>query len=126
MRRCVRMWIGSPAWNRPVGAVFAVVLPEAGIAEAPLIKDRMMVALNRYASSAPVPLAFSYGAAALERDGNDSAPVEAGRNAQCRRALPGLSGPFRQRATGGRSAQRRHPRQASSVATVTWSIANAC
>ena len=68
-------WIGR--LESPVGAVFAVVLPEAGIIEAPLIKERMMAALTRYAESAAAPLAFSYGAAALERDGNDSAPVEA-------------------------------------------------
>ncbi|HEY0939364.1 MAG TPA: response regulator [Steroidobacter sp.] len=67
-------WIGR--LESPVGAVFAIVLPEAGITEAPLIKDRMMAGLTRHASSAPVRLAFSYGVAALERDGNDSAPVE--------------------------------------------------
>ncbi len=67
-------WIGR--MESPIGAAFAVVLPEAGITEAPLIKDRMMVGLRRYASSAPVRLAFSYGVAALERDGSDGAPVE--------------------------------------------------
>ncbi len=34
-----------------MGAVFAVVLPEAGITEVPLIKGRMMLGLTRYASS---------------------------------------------------------------------------
>lgn len=86
-------WIAR--MESPVGAVFAVALPEAGIAEAPLIKDRMMVALSRYASSAPVPLTFSYGVAALDRDGNDSAPVEAGEMlnvAEHCRGCPGHSG----------------------------------
>lgn len=86
-------WIGR--METPVGAVFAVVLPEAGIIEAPLIKERMMAALNRYAGGCPVPLAFSYGVAALERDGNDSAPVEAGEMlnvAEHCRGCPGHSG----------------------------------
>lgn len=86
-------WIGR--MEVPVGAVFAVVLPEAGIAEAPLIKERMMVTLSRYVSSAPVRLVFSYGVAALERDGNDSTPVEAAEMldvAEHCRACPGHSG----------------------------------
>lgn len=86
-------WIGRI--EAPVGAVFAVVLPEAGIAEAPLIKDRMMVGLNRYAASIPVPLVYSYGVAALERDGTDGAPVEAGEMlnvAEHCRGCPGHSG----------------------------------
>lgn len=66
-------WIGR--MESPLGAVFAVVLPEAGITETPVIKDRMMAELTCYASSAPVRLTFSYGVAALERDG-DGTPVE--------------------------------------------------
>jgi DNA-binding response OmpR family regulator len=86
-------WIAR--MESPVGAVFAVVLPEAGITEAPLIKERMMVGLNRYAASVSVPLAFSYGVAALERDGNDSSPVEANEMlnvAEHCRGCPGHSG----------------------------------
>jgi PleD family two-component response regulator len=86
-------WIGR--LETPVGAAFAVVLPEAGIVDAPAIKERMMTALNRYASSSAVPLAFSYGTAALELDGNDSAPVEAGAMlnvAEHCRHCPGHSG----------------------------------
>jgi hypothetical protein len=86
-------WIGR--LESPVGAVFAVVLPEAGVTEAPLIKERMMAGLTRYAGSAPVPLVFSYGVAALDRDGNDSAPVEAGEMlnvAEHCRDCPGHSG----------------------------------
>jgi hypothetical protein len=55
----------------------------------------MMVALNRYAASAPTPLAFTYGVAALERDGNDGAPVDAGEMlnvAEHCRHCPGHSG----------------------------------
>ncbi len=59
MPRFARMWIGSARMESPVGAVFAVVLPEAGIAEAPLIKERMMVALTRYARQC-------FGAAGLQ------------------------------------------------------------
>lgn len=86
-------WIGR--MEAATGAVFAVVLPEAGIVEAPLIKERMMAALTRYAGSAPVPLAFSYGVAALERTGTDSVPVDAGQMldvAEHCRACPGHSG----------------------------------
>jgi PleD family two-component response regulator len=86
-------WIGR--MEAPAGAVFAVVLPEAGIVEAPVIKERMMAALIRHASGLPVPLAFSYGVAALERDVNDGAPVEASEMLNvaehCRRC-PGRSG----------------------------------
>jgi PleD family two-component response regulator len=81
--------------DTPVGAAFAVVLPEAGIADVPAIKERMITVLNRYASNASVPLAFSYGTAALDRDGNDSAPVDAGEMlnvAEHCRHCPGHSG----------------------------------
>ncbi|MBL8271424.1 response regulator [Steroidobacter sp.] len=87
-------WIAR--METPAGAVFAVVLPEAGIAEVPLVKERMRASLTRYASSVSVPLAFSYGVAALERDGNDSAPVEAAEMiavAEHCRNCPGHSGP---------------------------------
>ncbi|MBM0108376.1 response regulator [Steroidobacter sp. S1-65] len=86
-------WIGR--LESPVGAVFAVVLPEAGIIEAPLIKERMMAALTRYAETAAAPLAFSYGVAALERDGNGGAPVDAAEMlnvAEHCRHCPGHSG----------------------------------
>lgn len=86
-------WIGR--MESPVGAVFAVVLPEAGISEVPLIKQRMMATLTRYAETVSAPLVFSYGVAALERDGNDSTPVEAAAMldvAEHCRACPGHSG----------------------------------
>jgi PleD family two-component response regulator len=67
-------WIGR--MDVPVGAAFAVVLPEAGITEVPVIKGRMLTDLARYAGSVPVRLVFSYGVTALEREGNDGAPVE--------------------------------------------------
>jgi hypothetical protein len=86
-------WIGR--LESAVGAVFGVVFPEAGITEVPLIKERMMAALTRYAAGASVPLAFSYGVAALERSGTDNVPVEASEMLdvaeQCR-SCPGHSG----------------------------------
>lgn len=82
--------------DTPVGAAFAVVLPEAGIVDVPAIKERMIAVLNRYASNASVPLAFSYGTAALELDGHDSVPpVDAGgmlNVAEHCRHCPGHSG----------------------------------
>lgn len=86
-------WIGR--LDAGVGAVFAVILPEAGITETPMIKERIMAALNRYAGNLPVPLVFTYGTTALERDGNDSAPVDAGEMlnvAEHCRSCPGHSG----------------------------------
>lgn len=86
-------WIGR--LEVAVGATFAAVLPEAGISESPAIKERMMMALTRYAANAPVPMAFTYGVAALERAGNDGAPVDAGEMlnvAEHCRYCPGHSG----------------------------------
>lgn len=86
-------WIGRV--DTPVGAAFAIVLPEAGIVDVPAIKERMIAILDRYASNASVPLAFSYGTAALERDGSDTAPVDAGEMlnvAEHCRHCPGHSG----------------------------------
>lgn len=86
-------WIGR--METEVGAVFVVALPEAGISETPAIKERMMGALNRYAASGvSAPLRFSYGVAALERDG-DGAPVDANEMlnvAEHCRGCPGHSG----------------------------------
>lgn len=48
-------------------AAFAVVLPEAGIAEVPAIKDRLQRMLRRYARVQHLAIEFSFGAAALER-----------------------------------------------------------
>jgi two-component system cell cycle response regulator len=86
-------WIGR--MEASTGAAFAVVLPEAGSIEVPLIKERMLDALTRHASTVAVPLAFSYGAAALERNGNDGTPVEAAdmlEVAELCRGCPGHSG----------------------------------
>lgn len=69
-------WVGR--LETPVGAAFAIVLPEAGISDAPVIKDRLLVALRRYAEAGrPLPLEFTFGVSALERSGNDGAPVDA-------------------------------------------------
>lgn len=79
----------------PIGAAFAVVLPEAGISDMPAIKERMIAVLNRYASNASVPLAFSYGTAALDLEGSDNPPVDAAEMlnvAEHCRHCPGHSG----------------------------------
>jgi PleD family two-component response regulator len=67
-------WIGR--LEASAGATFALVLPEAGVAEAPSIKDRVLNALRRYADSTNRRLAFSVGVAALER-GTAGAQVDA-------------------------------------------------
>jgi hypothetical protein len=51
--------------------------------------------LRRYANTAPVALSFSYGVSALDRDGTDGAPAEAGEMlavAEHCRGCPGHSG----------------------------------
>lgn len=58
-------------------ATFAVVLPEAGIADGPAIKERMLAALHRYMQSESVNLTISFGVGALERHGPGGASVEA-------------------------------------------------
>jgi hypothetical protein len=63
-------WIGMI--DTPSGIAFAVVLPEAGIAEAPIVKERIANALRRFAS---VQLHVSCGVAALDRQGGGQ-PVE--------------------------------------------------
>jgi PleD family two-component response regulator len=58
-------WVGR--LDAGPGATFALVLPEAGVAEAPSIKDRVLNALRRYADSSNEQLVFSVGVAALDR-----------------------------------------------------------
>lgn len=87
-------WVGR--MESDAGAVFVIVLPEAGVAEAPLVKDRVLMALRRYAATQRVPLAFTFGVAALERAGNDGAPVDAKEMlevAEHCRACAGRTGP---------------------------------
>jgi PleD family two-component response regulator len=87
-------WVGR--MESSVGAVFGIVLPDAGVVEAPLIKDRLLMALRRYAAAQAVPLAFTFGVAALERAGNDGAPVNAKemlKVAEHCRACAGHTGP---------------------------------
>jgi PleD family two-component response regulator len=68
-------WIGR--LETPRGAAFAIVMPEAGIADMPAIKDRLASAIHGYTGTQSAPkLSFSVGVAALERSGNDGAPVD--------------------------------------------------
>jgi PleD family two-component response regulator len=68
-------WIGRIETS--VGAAFAIVLPEAGITEAPAVKDRLIEALNQYASSSrPLPISFNFGVATIERGAEDATPIE--------------------------------------------------
>jgi two-component system cell cycle response regulator len=60
-------WVGR--LDARAGATFVLVLPEAGVAEAPLIKDRVLNALRQYGQSSGEQLAFSVGVAALDRTG---------------------------------------------------------
>jgi PleD family two-component response regulator len=68
-------WVGR--MESSVGALLAIVLPDAGVIEAPLVKDRLLMSLRRYAAAQSSPLIFTFGVAALERAGNDGAPVDA-------------------------------------------------
>jgi PleD family two-component response regulator len=69
-------WIGR--MDVSIGDAFTVVLPETGLAEAPIIKERVLAALRRWAESVPgIELTFSVGAAALERGTGRDAPVGA-------------------------------------------------
>lgn len=55
---------------------FALVLPEAGIAEAPALKQRLLGMLRRYADRHELCIEFTFGAAALERERDPAAPLE--------------------------------------------------
>lgn len=58
-------WIGR--MEAPVGASFALVLPEAAIGHTPAIKERVLNALRRNAESQSARLTFEVGVAALDR-----------------------------------------------------------
>ena len=64
-------WIGTVATG--TGAAFAVVLPEAGVTEAPIVKERLANALRHFADSGE--LILSYGVTALGREG-EGPPVD--------------------------------------------------
>jgi PleD family two-component response regulator len=89
-------WIGR--LDVKVGDAFTVVLPETGMGEAPIIKERVLSALRRWAESAQdLELAFSVGAAALERGADRDAPVVGAAEmldvAEHCRPCPGRAGP---------------------------------
>ena len=56
---------------------FAIVLPEANVGDGPAIKNRLFVALDRYAQTENLILNFSSGLVALERHGPGGPAVEA-------------------------------------------------
>ena len=68
-------WVGR--MNPEGGLTFAVVLPEAGIADGPAIKERILAALRRYMQAESLNLTFTFGVGALERHGPGGASVEA-------------------------------------------------
>jgi PleD family two-component response regulator len=88
-------WIGRVATRQ--GAAFAVVLPEAGVADATAIKERMLTSLRRWAETNPRQrLAFTFGVAALERGSSEGTPVDAKDMldvAEHCRSCPGRAGP---------------------------------
>lgn len=68
-------WVGR--LDAECGATFAVVLPEAGIADTSIIADRVLASLKRNATGSDAPMAFSIGAAALDRTAPDGVQVDA-------------------------------------------------
>jgi PleD family two-component response regulator len=88
-------WTGRLDSER--GAVFAVVLPESSISEAPRIKERLLVALRRYAEGfATLQLTFAFGVAALEDTSQQSPAVDTAEMMEIAglcRSCPGHTGP---------------------------------
>ncbi|MGH8179337.1 MAG: response regulator [Steroidobacter sp.] len=68
-------WVGRV--DAAVGATFVAVLPEASVAEAPAIKDRLLNALRRYSASTDAQITFNVGVAAIERSVSAGAQVDA-------------------------------------------------
>lgn len=68
-------WVGRLDAER--GATFAVVLPEAGVADTPVVADRVLAALRRDAASSGAQISFSIGAAALDRTAPDGEQLDA-------------------------------------------------
>ena len=88
-------WTGRLDSER--GAVFAVVLPESSISEAPRIKERLVVALRRFAEGFEgLQLTFAFGVAALEDQAQQSPIVDTAELLEigglCR-SCPGRTGP---------------------------------
>ena len=87
-------WVGRA--EAATGAAFTIVLPEAGICEAPVVKDRLLMTLRRFADTLPTPLAFTFGVATLERGTSESTPVDAREMLKVAghcRACPGRTSP---------------------------------
>jgi PleD family two-component response regulator len=67
-------WVGRLETQEE--AAFAVVLPEAGIADGPAIKERLLAALRRVAHSESLDLVFTFGLSGLERSGPNAPSVD--------------------------------------------------
>ncbi len=75
---CIRAhvdWVGRHEAER--GAIFALVLPEAGVIDTPAIKERVMQRLLDIGQDASVALTVRLGVSALDRGMADGAQVEA-------------------------------------------------
>ncbi|HEU4654236.1 MAG TPA: response regulator, partial [Steroidobacteraceae bacterium] len=68
-------WIGRVETFE--GECFAVVLPEAGLSDAPVIKERLLNALRSFSDAQGLKLQFTFGLAALERGGFEGVAVDA-------------------------------------------------
>jgi hypothetical protein len=68
-------WVGRA--DAAKGAAFAIVLPEAGISEAPFVKDRLLMTLRRFADTLSPRVAFRGGGAARGRGTTESTPIDA-------------------------------------------------
>ena len=68
-------WVGRVDGTE--GLCFAVVLPEAGLSDAPVIKERLLNALRAFSDSQGLKLQMSFGLAALERGGFEGVAVDA-------------------------------------------------
>jgi PleD family two-component response regulator len=61
----------------PTGASFAIVLPEAGVADAPVIKERILAGLRQYTYTSGLELLFSIGVSAVDRSAPDGTQIDA-------------------------------------------------
>jgi len=68
-------WVGRLESDR--GATFAVVLPEAAIADTPIVADRVLAAIKRCVAESGANATFSVGAAALDRTAPNGVQVDA-------------------------------------------------
>jgi len=68
-------WIGRV--DTTDGVCFAIVLPEAGLSDAPVIKERLLNAVLAFGDSQGIKLQLTFGVSALERGGYEGVAVDA-------------------------------------------------